>query len=90
MKQMILAGVILGCVAISGHAASCKSLSSISLPKAKITLAQSVAPGKFVLPDHPWPKNPPAVNFDHANLPAFCRVVVEARPTSDSHIRFEV
>src|SRR5215472_3412984 len=90
MKQTILGGILLASVAISARAASYESLSSLALPKTRITLAQSVAPGKFVLPDHPWPKNPPAVNFDHANLPAFCRVVVEARPTSDSHIRFEV
>ena len=90
IKQLILSGILLLTVASSVWAASCESLSSISLPNTKITLAQSVAPGKFVLPDRPWPKNPPAVNFDYASLPAFCRVAAEARPTSDSHIKFEV
>src|SRR5215467_15578446 len=90
MKQTILGGILLANVAISARAASCESLSSLALPKTKITLAQSVAPGKFVLPDHPWPKNPGFENFDYASLPAFCRVAAEARPTSDSHIKFEV
>jgi len=90
IKQMSLSGVLLLTVATSVRAASCESLSSISLPNTKITLAQSVAPGKFVLPDHPWPKNPGFENFDYASLPTFCRVAAEARPTSDSHIKFEV
>src|ERR1041385_4148978 len=90
IKQLILSGILLLTVASSVWAASCESLSSISLPNTKITLAQSVAPGKFVLPDPPGPKTPPAVNFDYASLPAFCRVAAEARPTSDSHIKFEV
>jgi len=87
MKQTILGGILLASVAISARAASCESLSSLALPKTKITLAQSVAPGKFVLPDHPWPK---LFNVDSAKLPAFCRVAAEAMPTSDSHIKFEV
>jgi len=87
MKQTILGGILLANAAISARAASCESLSSLALPKTKITLAQSVAPGKFVLPDHPWPK---LFNVDSAKLPAFCRVAAEAMPTSDSHIKFEV
>ena len=89
MKQMILGGILLANVAMPTRAASCESLSSLALRETKITLAQSVAPGKFVLPDHPWPKDLPG-NFDYATLPSFCRVATEATPTSDSHIMFEV
>jgi hypothetical protein len=89
IKKMVLSGILFLNVALPVGAASCESLSSISLPKTKITLAQSVAPGKFVLPEHPWPKDLP-VNFDYTRLPAFCRVAAEVRPTGDFDIKFEV
>lgn len=72
--------------AVPGFAASCDSLSTLRLPHATITLAQSVAAGAFT---------PPAVGFPPAagtfqRLPAFCRVAATLRPSSDSDIRIEV
>jgi feruloyl esterase len=73
--------------AVAPAAASCESLAALSLPhNTSITLAQSVPAGGFTPPS---PANaPPAQPMP--NLPAFCRVAVTARPTSDSVIKFEV
>ena len=89
IKRMILSVLLLLTVATSVRAASCERLSSLALPKTKITMAQSVAPGEFVLPNHPWPHGWPGT-FDYAKLPAFCRVAAETKPTADSDIKFEV
>jgi feruloyl esterase len=53
---------------------------SMSLPQVTITSAQSVPAGAFTAPD--------GTVFN--NLPAFCRVVAVATPTSQSNINFEV
>ena len=71
-------------------AATCESLSSLSIPHTTITLAQSVAAGEFALPAGTPAGFPgaPAPNFK--DVPAFCRVSATARPTSDSEIKIEV
>src|SRR5579864_832061 len=79
------------CNGSSAMAASCESLASLSLPNAKITLAQNIAPGAFTPPG--------AGGIDAAGapagalfsrLPAFCRVAVTLTPSSDSDIKIEV
>jgi feruloyl esterase len=64
-------------------AASCESLSTLKLPDTTITSAQVVAAGAFV---------PPAGSLPAAykELPAFCRVVAEIKPSKDSDIKLEV
>ena len=73
---------------VPATAATCQSLPSVSLPNAKVTLAQIVASGGFT---------PPAQangGVGHANLfedlPEFCRVAIAAKPSDDSDIRIEV
>ena len=73
--------VLLGAVPVS--AATCESLSEISLPNTTITMAALVAPGALNLPDG---QQTPAA----ANLSAFCRVTATLTPTSDSDIKIEV
>lgn len=63
---------------------SCASLSSLRLPHTTITLAKFVPAGPFTPPPSPFGPSRPV------DLPAFCRVVGVIRPTSDSHIKFEV
>jgi hypothetical protein len=63
---------------------SCESLTNLTLSKASVTSATSVAQGSFKPPTGP---GQPALNFE---LPAFCRVMGIAKPTSDSDIKFEV
>jgi feruloyl esterase len=70
-------------------AATCDSLTSLSLTNTTITQAQSVAAGAFTPP-------PAAGRADggrgpnFGDLPAFCRVQATAKPSADSDIRIEV
>jgi feruloyl esterase len=75
-----LIGALLG--ATGAQAANCNGLTalSMSLPNVTITTAQSVPAGTFTA------ANGQVFN----NLPAFCRVVAVATPTSQSQINFEV
>jgi Tannase and feruloyl esterase len=66
--------------ALPATAATCTSLTSITLPDTEITLAQEVPAGSFTAP----------TGQVIPNLPAFCRVVGVSTPTSDSNINFEV
>jgi len=59
---------------------SCESLTALNLPDTSITSATALPAGDFQPPG-----GPPI-----PNLPAFCRVVGVAMPTSDSVINFEV
>jgi len=70
-------------------AGSCERLARVALPEAKITLAQQVAAGGFTpsTPVTQWIANDAAL---YRTLPAFCRVAIEARPSSDSDIKIEV
>jgi feruloyl esterase len=64
----------------SARAATCESLTSLSLPNATITIAQVVPAGSFTTP----------YNATLINLPAFCRVAATLKPSSDSNINVEV
>src|SRR5688572_27864444 len=88
MKRLAAAGlfVILTAAAGRADAASCESLSSLKLPDATITLAQTVGPGAFTPPAGGRGGNAQAF----ADLPAFCRVAATLRPTADSDIKIEV
>lgn len=76
----LIGAFVLG--ATGAQAASCSGLAalSMSLPNVTITTAQSVPAGTFTAPS--------GQVFN--NLPAFCRVVAVATPTSQSQINFEV
>jgi feruloyl esterase len=80
-----LCGVLL--LAAPLAAATCDGLSGLKLAGATIAAAQTVAPGAFAAPGAP--ANDPALST-YRKLPAFCRVQGVIRPSSDSHIEFEV
>jgi len=62
-------------------AAACARLASLTLPSATVASAQVVPAGKFV---------PPAgAGEGFADLPAFCRVALTIKPSSDSDIKAE-
>jgi hypothetical protein len=63
-----------------GHAATCASLASLTMPDTTITRAEAMAAGSLKPPYGPT----------LSDLPAFCRVTGVLHPTSDSHILFEV
>ena len=91
MKKILKRGSLLSVAALLATAAlgptpaaaqqSCESLTGLNLPDTAITSATSIPAGTFV-PPPPYQPIP--------NLPAFCRVVGVATPTSDSVINFEV
>jgi feruloyl esterase len=64
---------------------SCESLAKLALPNTTITRAETVAAGAFTPPK---PFGFPAPGFK--DLPAFCRVATEIKPTPDSDIKMEV
>jgi len=68
----------------SARAASCESLSGLKLADTTIVSAQEVPAGGFTLPGATSP------TAAAKNLPAFCRVIAEIKPTSDSDIKMEV
>ena len=67
---------------------ACERLAAAKIPNTTITLAQTVAAGAFNGP--PAPKSGGELALLYKSLPAFCRVVAEAKPTSDSDIKLEV
>jgi feruloyl esterase len=85
----LLASLFFG--AVPARAASCESLTSLSLPDATITKAEIVAAGAFKAPPPVGPA--PPIDFgpvSYADVPAFCRVFATLKPTSDSDIKVEV
>src|SRR3977135_2175606 len=61
-------------------ATSCEDLAKLTIPNATITTAQSVPAGKFTPPE----------GTSVGEVPAFCRVALTLRPSSDSDIKLEV
>jgi hypothetical protein len=63
----------------AGRASDCAALAAYELPNVHIAAAQRIASGKFATQD--------GAALD---VPEFCRIEGEARPTSDSRIGFEI
>jgi feruloyl esterase len=68
---------------------SCEQLAQLALPNTKITSAQTIAAGAFSPPPAgaPWLMGDPSL---YKQLPAFCRVTADDKPTPDSDIKIEV
>jgi hypothetical protein len=89
MRSTILLGaVVLAVSALSFANDSCEKLSSLRVPNATITSAQSIPAGTFVGPSEPFSGRD--IGAFYKTLPAFCRVVAQAKPSSDSDIKLEV
>src|SRR3954451_9383861 len=67
-------------------AATCDSLSSLSLPNTTITASAIVPAGAFA---PPAPARGRGAN-PYADVPAFCRVAATLKPSNDSDIKVEV
>src|SRR4029077_7842447 len=67
---------------------ACERLTAAEIPNTTITLAQTVAAGTLNGP--PAPPSGTHLSLLYKSLPAFCRVLAEAKPTSDSDIKLEV
>jgi feruloyl esterase len=75
---------VIGIAAEPVLAATCESLTSLSLPHATITRAETVAAGQLKAEG----ERGPAAAF--AKLPVFCRVAATSTPSADSTIKLEV
>jgi hypothetical protein len=67
---------------------SCAQLMASKISGASIIFADNVAAGAFAGP--PTPTSGRDLTAPYKNVPAFCRVVAVAKPTSDSEIRIEL
>jgi len=88
MKKMSMGCAVaaLACLpAGSALAASCESLTKLSLKDTAVTTAEVVAPGTFQPPGGPQRGPDP-----YKALAGFCRVAATLTPTSDSDIKIEV
>ncbi|MFI5106865.1 MAG: tannase/feruloyl esterase family alpha/beta hydrolase, partial [Terriglobales bacterium] len=89
----VMVTILLGCGANGQKAApaaqSCERLAQLELQGAKIVSAQTVAAGAFPPPQNSTPRMAGSAAFYKA-LAAFCRVVVEAKPSADSSIQIEL
>ena len=83
-----MAGMLVALGPSTAAAATCESLTSLSLSVSAVTLAETVAAGQFTPPAGRG-GGPGAANV-FASLPAFCRVAATLKPTSDSEIKIEV
>ncbi len=71
-------------------ATSCAELQTLSLADARVMTTQSVAAGAFVPPSASGRDINLAQQQAYARLPAFCRVAIVSRPSTDSDITIEV
>lgn len=87
-KYVSICGIIFAscCAALSQD--SCEKLSAVKIPDATVTVAQKVAAGAYKATPSPFSGGDMAALSK--TLPAFCRVVAEAKPTADSDIKVEV
>src|SRR5215471_5452967 len=83
-RTMTLAAVALMIPAVS-NGATCDSLKSLTLADATVDNVQVVAAGTFTQPGARGGRG-----NGMADLPAFCRVSITSRPSSDSDIKIEV
>jgi Tannase and feruloyl esterase len=66
----------------------CEELAELKIPNTAITTAQTVGAGTFVGPPEPF--SGMDLSAFYKTVPEFCRVVAEAKPTTDSDIRLEI
>ena len=88
MKHAILALFSVLVVSAPSFAATCESLSALSLPNTTITAAQVVAAGAFTPP--PTGRGGGAGVNPYERLAPFCRVAATLKPVRESDIRMEI
>lgn len=87
-SAFLLAFTVLVASAIAFPQVPCEKLATAKIFGATITLAQTVAAGTFV--GAPMAFTGRDLTAFYKTLPAFCRVVAEAKPNADSDIKIEV
>src|SRR5271165_1889530 len=92
-KARLVFALMIAVFSLAAYAAaaaedSCSRLMGTKITGATILLADPVAAGAFAGPAAP--SSGRDLTAPYKNVPAFCRVVVVAKPTADSDIRIEV
>jgi Tannase and feruloyl esterase len=83
---LVFGGIVPGA---RGAGLPCEQLAQIVLPNAKVISAQVVAAGAFTPPPGatPWLVGDPSL---YKQVPPFCRVMIDDKPSADSDIKIEV
>jgi len=89
METRLTKIVLSAFLSVPAFAATCDSLTSLSLPDTTITSAQVVPAGQFTAPGAGQAKGQGKGANPYANLPEFCRVAATLKPSSDSDIKVE-
>jgi feruloyl esterase len=87
--RYVISAALCAAATLPAFGASCESLSSLTLPDTKITLAQTVAAGAFTAPGGGRAGRGGGGN-PYASVPEFCRVTATISPSSDSEIKMEI
>jgi tannase/feruloyl esterase len=96
MRKLLTVVIVTGFVACGAFGQnappathSCETLAQLELAGAKVASAQTVAAGTFTPPANmpAWMLGDPSL---YKSLPAFCRVLADATPSTDSDIKVEV
>lgn len=85
---LLLASFVLIASVVAFGDESCDKVGELKIPHAKIIFAQTVEAGRFVGPPASFTGRDQSAFYK--SLPAFCRVVGIATPSTDSNIRLEV
>ncbi|HEY2860935.1 MAG TPA: tannase/feruloyl esterase family alpha/beta hydrolase, partial [Terracidiphilus sp.] len=88
---LLLSGYIFGAAQSTEAQAAgdkCGQLAGVAIPGATVTMAKTVQAGTFSGPPQAFTGSD--IGAFYKTLPAFCRVVVHARPSTDSDIVIEV
>lgn len=84
MRHSWLIAIIVVVMSSDAIAAKCGDLAKVILPNTTITSVQEIAAGQFV------PEGPGARPELFKDLPAFCRINANLKPTTDSDINVEI
>lgn len=85
---LVLGSALLAAQPDTSISQKCEALARLNLPNVTIATAKAEAAGEFAGPRHPF--TGADISSFYKQLPAFCRVVAKAHPTSDSDITIEV
>jgi len=84
----LFSAIAVGQQAVGPKADKCEALTKMDIPSVAITSAKSVVAGEFNGPPNPF--TGADMSSFYKSMPAFCRVVAHAKPSSDSDIPIEV
>ena len=84
----LFSAIAVGQQAVGPKADKCEALTKMDIPSVAITSAKSVVAGEFDGPRDPL--TGADMSSFYKSMPAFCRVVAHAKPSSDSDIPIEV